>query len=341
MSQELQALEPAWLWTGKEYPDDRSWVRGFTDDMLLELAAAGRQLLDSSAAPETLKPADIPLPLCDSVLSASYNDLENGCGFSVLSGLPVDDWGVELTRAVQCVVGIRYGKITKQNREGDYLLDVVNKDVSHGTQNRGYHSNVMLDFHNDGANTVALTCLETAAEGGETILVSAPRIYNEILKLRPDLLPPLIRGYYHHRRNQRAPEDAPVMPHRTPVFCNINGVFHCCYSRISIDSTKDEGLVFDPLEQEALDFLDTQMQRPELQMRTRLQKGDIQLVNNFVVLHSRTGFVDKPGNPRHLLRLWLDDDRSRFNGPNKMDFYLPEESRFMQTIGYEGLAAAE
>ena len=99
--------------------------------------------------------------------------------------------------------------------------------------------------------------------------------------------------------------------------------------------------MFSPVEEEALDFLDAQLQRPELQVRMHLRKGDMQLVNNFVALHSRTSFIDRPGHPRHLLRLWLDDPRSRFNGPNKMDFYLPEESRFMKTIGYEALTAAD
>jgi hypothetical protein len=38
--------------------------------------------------------------------------------------------------------------------------------------------------------------------------------------------------------------------------------------------------------------------------------------------------------------LRLDDERSRFDGPNKMDFYVPEASRFPKTRGYEGSATA-
>jgi hypothetical protein len=35
--------------------------------------------------------------------------------------------------------------------------------------------------------------------------------------------------------------------------------------------------------------------------------GDIQLCNNYTILHSRTSFVDGPAphQKRHLLRLWL------------------------------------
>jgi len=340
MSVDLEPIAGALAWRSVDFPDDRSWVRPFEREMLLELENAARALLASGAPLKDITAEDFDLPTTDRLLTESYSDVEKGCGFSLLSGLPVDDWGVEISRTVQCIIGTRFGLITKQNREGDFLLDVINKDVSHGTQNRGYHSNAFLDFHNDGANTVALLCMETAAEGGESLLVSAPTVYNEILKLRPDLLKPLMNGFFHHRRNQRAPEDAPIMPYRTPVFCRIGGVFHCCYSRISIDSSKDEGLVFSAAEEEALDFLDAQLQRPDLQVRMQLRKGDLQLVNNFTALHSRTEFLDRPGQPRHLLRLWLDDPRSQFNGPNKMDFYLPEESRFMKTIGYEALVSA-
>ncbi|MBL4720158.1 MAG: hypothetical protein JKY20_03375, partial [Alphaproteobacteria bacterium] len=147
MTQALEPLDGAWIWTGAKYPDNRSWVRRFDANMLSELEAAGRRMIDSGAAPESITAAAYDLPITSALLDASYNDLENGPGFSMLSGLPVDDWGLELSRAVLCIAGAQYGKITKQNREGEYLLDVVNKDVTHGTQNRGYHSNVLLDFH--------------------------------------------------------------------------------------------------------------------------------------------------------------------------------------------------
>jgi hypothetical protein len=38
-----------------------------------------------------------------------------------------------------------------------------------------------------------------------------------------------------------------------------------------------------------------------------LELGDIQFINNYTTLHSRTGFVDgpEPHQKRHMLRLWL------------------------------------
>ncbi len=44
------------------------------------------------------------------------------------------------------------------------------------------------------------------------------------------------------------------------------------------------------------------------------QRGDIQFLNNFVMLHTRRGYEDWPDDParkRHLLRLWLRDPNGR------------------------------
>ncbi len=307
--------------------------------MLAEIEAAAQHIQNGKISPEHIRGEDIAMPLTDNFLRDAYADLETGPGFAVLSGIPVEAWGLEISRAALCAIGTRFGRINVQNRERDYLLDVINKSVELSKTFRGYHGNHHLDFHNDGANTAALLCMETAAQGGESLIVSAATLYNHILEKRPDLLPTLLRGFQHHRRNQREAEDPVVTPYRAPVFSFINGVFHSCYSRISIESTREEGIAFEDRDVEALDYLDALMLRPELQVKTQLREGDIQLMNNFTVLHARTAYVDKPGKPRHLLRLWLDDPASRYNGPNKMDFYVPEESRFLQTIGYDSFAA--
>jgi alpha-ketoglutarate-dependent taurine dioxygenase len=61
------------------------------------------------------------------------------------------------------------------------------------------------------------------------------------------------------------------------------------------------------LEKAALDFLDEQTRRPDLRLDMDLAPGDIQFINNYTILHSRTEFVDgpTPDQKRHMLRLWL------------------------------------
>jgi len=44
-----------------------------------------------------------------------------------------------------------------------------------------------------------------------------------------------------------------------------------------------------------------------------LQVGDMQLCNNYTILHSRTGFQDfpEPERRRHMIRLWLTFQQRR------------------------------
>ena len=55
----------------------------------------------------------------------------------------------------------------------------------------------------------------------------------------------------------------------------------------------------------ALDLFDEIANDPSMYLRMHLEAGDMQFVHTHSLLHDRTGFVDKPHAPRHLLRLWL------------------------------------
>ena len=60
-------------------------------------------------------------------------------------------------------------------------------------------------------------------------------------------------------------------------------------------------------QKELLQLVDELTQDPRIHVRFRLERGDIVLVNNYAVAHSRAAFEDHddPDLKRHLLRLWL------------------------------------
>ena len=330
-----QLISDKSAWTAADFASPQDYRRSFTPEMIDEIGSKARELLAANRDLKSLGYHEFALQKSDAFLRNAYDEVENGRGFAVLAGLPVAEWGSEISRAALCLIGSCFGEITLQNREGEYILDVIDKSAPYDSQFRGYHSNAFLEFHNDGSNVVALMCMETAREGGESLLFSATSLYNEISRSRPDLLPVLMRGFRHSRRNQVLPGQNPVMEQATPVFSFIDGVFHNCYSRISIDSSLDQGLQRSAEEREALDYVDQVLARADLTLDMEFHQGDIQLVNNFTLLHSRKSFVDhSPERRRHLMRLWLTDPASKYNGPGKMDFYLPEQSRFLKTRGY-------
>ena len=57
----------------------------------------------------------------------------------------------------------------------------------------------------------------------------------------------------------------------------------------------------------AMDLIETVANDPTFYVEMDFQPGDIQLLNNSVILHAREAYddYDEPERKRHLLRLWL------------------------------------
>ena len=55
----------------------------------------------------------------------------------------------------------------------------------------------------------------------------------------------------------------------------------------------------------------------ELRLKMDFEPGDIQLLNNHIILHARSAYEDypEPERKRHLLRLWLADPSMRALSP--------------------------
>ena len=53
----------------------------------------------------------------------------------------------------------------------------------------------------------------------------------------------------------------------------------------------------------------------EHKLTVRLQRGDMLLINNLAVQHARSAFVDKPFQRRHIIRLWLRNEKLAWPTP--------------------------
>jgi hypothetical protein len=71
---------------------------------------------------------------------------------------------------------------------------------------------------------------------------------------------------------------------------------------------------------EALDLLGELVEDPDIHLDMDFRPGDIQMVCNHSLFHSRTAFEDfpEPDRRRHLLRLWLACE----DGPELPDWLL-------------------
>lgn len=50
-----------------------------------------------------------------------------------------------------------------------------------------------------------------------------------------------------------------------------------------------------------------------------LRKGDIEVFNNFAMLHARSSFSDTADEKRHMLRLWLRNEELRWGTPKGLE----------------------
>ena len=325
---DLTRIDGPGAWKAEDFAEPRGWVRQLSGRMIDEIERATEDVAARGIPFNELTPETFPLPQTADLLAAAYDDLNAGCGFAAIAGFPVDrlDYGQSLL--AYGGLASHLGRVVVQNYEGDLAVDVVDKGLPYDHTSRGYSSNKHLPFHTDGADYAGLLCLGEAAQGGESVIASSAAIYNEILETRPDLMEVLLRGFYHHRRGQHDAGENPLSPERVPVFSFRNGLLHCCYNRNPVVWAEKEGIVLDDHEIEALDYVDAICARPDMQLSMDLRTGDLQFVNNYLIVHSRTQYRDDESHRRHLVRLWMHDEAGLRNGVSLLDLYVPAASRF-------------
>lgn len=316
------------VWCGDDFRDSTEWVVELAPAMIDELAKAARQAVAEGLAPDQLAPATFRLPGLAGLIDDARQVIENGRGFLMLRGWPAVDHSRAESLAAFCGFASHFGTAMVQNYEGESIVDVTDKERPYDRTSRGYMSNKRLPFHSDGADIVGLLCLGVPAAGGTSLLLSATKLYNTILEERPHYIETLTRGFFHHRRGQHEPGQSPVSADRIPVFAFSGGLLHCCYNRNPIDWVVHEGIALSDHEIAVLDYLDSVCHRTGMALAMEFQCGDMQFVNNSVILHSRTEYRDGESHRRHLVRLWLENPRNARSGRGLLDVYVPGTSRF-------------
>ena len=234
--------------------------------------------------------------------------LRDGPGAVLLRGLPV----LPAAQAgwLLWTLGAGLGDAEPQDAAGALLHHVrdAGAQVTDADHVRGFQTNGALDFHNDGGEVFALYCVAGPRRGGDSLLASAGALFNEMLRLRPDLAAVLLEGVDFDTRAQHRQGQPRIQ--RAPIFVQEAGRLWVLYKRgyIHLGQRFPEADRLSPAQLEAMDLLDALCRDPRFHLRFRLRPGDLQLANNFTMLHARTAFEDGAGSARHLLRLWLSLD---------------------------------
>lgn len=304
-------IEGACAWTGAELCNRSDWIRPFTALELAEIDAAVRAVQRRGLDWVDVAREDFPLPTFAREIAKIAQELESGRGMIMLRGLP-QTYTPEELRLAYWGIGTHLGTAVSQGGSGE-LLGLVEDEgkAVDVTKRRGSKNSLELDFHADRCDVVGLLCVRKAKEGGVSRVVSATAIHNEILRRRPDLIDVYYADWHHSRQGDERPGEARTYP--KPFFGFRDGHFTGLVSPLYIRAAQQFPEVprLTQQQQEALDLYTTLTN--ELALDMSFEPGDIQLLNNHLTYHSRTGFVDhaEPERKRLLLRLWLSVPGSR------------------------------
>ena len=301
------------MWSGRELAARDDWIRQFRPAELDEIEAAVKGV--QGIALDTLKKEDFPLPTLGPVLRGILAELLEGRGFVLLRGLPVERMTRREQAAAYLGLGCWLGAFRSQNAKGHLLghvkdlgLDIADPGV------RYYQTSRKLEYHTDSVDIVGLLCLQGAKRGGESYLASSMTVYNEVLARRPDLMPALFEPFPTDRRGEVPGGMKPWFD--MPIFHRHAGHLSCIYVRQYIESAQaqfPEARRLSRAQREAMDLLDELCNDPRIHLTMDFRPGDIQLLHNHQILHSRGDFEDwpEPARRRHLLRLWLAPREAR------------------------------
>ncbi len=312
------------VWHGADLAGATDWIRPLSPAAIAEIDAALREVTRRGLAWREVRKRDFPLPGVSADLAQVNRDLEWGRGLVLVRGLPVERYSDEELRVIFWGIGTHLGTAVHQNAHGELIGEVRDEVRLYGevvqpavpagegvTSRAKARSSGPLRWHTDRSDVVGLLCVRAAREGGVSRVVSVPAVSNAIRERRPDLHALLCADYFRSRQGEEVGGERAY--YALPIFAMHEGRFTTQYSRTFVESAqKIPGVPrLTAAQDEALDLLATVAD--ELAYEMELRPGDIQFLNNHVIYHGRTAYVDAPapGRDRLLLRLWLAPPNSR------------------------------
>jgi len=302
-------------WTGPEMEARAGdWTIDLTD-------AQRRELLDALGSVEVagldflqLSRTNFALPTVGPLLESIIEILLDGRGFVLLRGVPVQGLSEHQIELMYWGMGLYGGIALPQGATGTDLFahvrdEGVDRNANYGGGLLNKHSGG-LPFHTDSSDIVGLLCIRPALRGGASTIVSTTAVHDEIVRRRPDLAEVMYQPWWFDRKRGDGPDSFA----QCPVYAvNDAGRLFAFYGP-DLYRTAQRGAGIPKLSEqqlEAIELIGELNSSPEFHLTMHFQAGEIQLINNYTVMHSRSAYEDDPDPAlrRDLIRLWLTVDR--------------------------------
>ncbi len=298
-------------------------------------------LIALNLAPEFVTRENFPLPDdLHALLRKVSQDLHRGKGLAVLRGLP-NNYSDEDTIIMYAGVLSHIGSKRSTNSFGMALEHI--RDASLQPKPAQLDDNAQLDpakknngmsFHTDRffADILAFFVRGKAAEGGDQQFASFWSVFNELRASDPDALKGLTSDLIWPPR----PDEVHGLPVIEPMVLHSQGKV---ISQIIWAPFLGNPEYLTPGLKRALGAVNRSARAHSITVES--QPGDIQLLNNFAVMHSRNGFRDSQTQRRHLMRMGVRDEDEAWQLPDFAEeklaarFAVDPASQIMPVIDFD------
>lgn len=328
-----ERIEDPAAWNAAELNADARWICTLTPEEAGEVREAEASVARRGLRGAEFRREDFPLPGLAPKLAQILQELQHGRGAVVIRGLPVSPqeeegaariiWGItsHLGRQMKQSPGVNLGRF-----RDNLISHIVDQRLDPGDRNvHGSATGEEQQPHCDPSDLVALLCVRPSVNGGGiSRVVSALSVYNEIRRQAPDAVETLFEGFYNDLRNEGS-HGRGITEHRIPVFGYEQGHLSVSFnSKTIVLAAERQGKPLSAKDQRALDLMLETASRPDLVHQMAMQTGDLQLLNNYTMLHCRTAWVDPPDIARRrcMLRVWVRTDEPRPLPPGFAGGYL-------------------
>ena len=311
-------------WTGAEQRSRRDWVYHFSAADIAELRRATASVVARGLGFATITPRTFELPVLGPKLKLLADDVQFGRGFVLMRGFPLDLPQDQIERMYFGLMS-HMGFPIAQNHHGELMVHVRDDGAGYNNKVRSYRSNHLLTYHADWSDMVALACVRPAAEGGISRIISAVTIHNVLFEQHREVLEELYSVPFYMDWKNEGPDDA--LPYFwVRIFSWFDEKLSTYYINRVMRDTHAQRSELPPLtalQDKGLDLIEAIGQRSELALDMEFRPGDIQVLNNYSVWHSRTQYTDHadPALKRHLLRVWLAEPCGRLLAPSFTNRY--------------------
>jgi len=304
----LTTFDSPAAWCADAIERDRSWVFPLDDGARTRLAENVVAVFDPERPLLDYRRDDFDLDPAMDTIARAAREAHFGRGLALVKGLPRDALGAEQFKVMNWAIGLHLGVARPQGKMSQYMSEVRAAGMNYrSAAGRGYNSNAALDFHTDGCDLVTLSCYNKAKSGGQSIVSSSVSAWNRLVSERPDLAEVARQDFFFGRNTEEAPDEGPY--YRQPLYDEADGRLFGKWNRNRVRTAQALPGVpgLSDAQKQCGDLLDDILRRPDVMFTMWLEPGDLQLMNNHVMLHSRTTFEDHddPERKRLLFRLWL------------------------------------